>query len=410
MECALVALSAAVLAARGRKMDAQLVWRPSAAPSLTSRTRRLILVALLFLLFSRMAGHLIEAVGEPHGTTDAWMIWNLRARFLFRAGPCWNDLSRFTQYTAPYHPDYPMMLPLSVSRGWRAAGVESLAVPILIGLFFTFGSVLLLFSALSFLRNEVRGFLATAVLMGTPFFIIHGARQCADVPLAFFILATIVLFCLHDRLATRSFAPMALAGVTCGLAAWTKNEGLLFLACVILARFATVSLKRGWRAWLSEMPCFLAGLVPVLAIVISFKVLFAPPNDLRLGHDLIGLVTPSRYYYIAREFARQAFIFGRWQEFGPVPFNPVPLLVGCLFCFGISLRTTESEGTITSFLALILTLAGYFCVYLLTPHDLASHMKTSCDRLFLQLWPSFIFICFMALPSPIRQTQPLKSG
>jgi len=135
MECALVALSAAVLAARGRKMDAQLVWRPSAAPSLTSRTRRLILVALLFLLFSRMAGHLIEAVGEPHGTTDAWMIWNLRARFLFRAGPCWNDLSRFTQYTAPYHPDYPMMLPLSVSRGWRAAGVESLAVPILIGLF-----------------------------------------------------------------------------------------------------------------------------------------------------------------------------------------------------------------------------------------------------------------------------------
>jgi hypothetical protein len=80
-----------------------------------------------------------------------------------------------------------------------------------------------------------------------------------------------------------------------------------------------------------------------------------------------------------------------------------------LFCFGISLRPREAAGVATSFLALILTLAGYFCVFLLTPHDLAFQVTTACDRLFLQLWPSLLFICFMALPSPLAQAQPLKS-
>ena len=88
-----------------------------------------------------------------------------------------------------------------------------------------------------------------------------------------------------------------------------------------------------------------------------------------------------------------------------MPFNPIPLLAGCLFYLGISLPRRETEGASTSFLALMLTLAGYFFVYLLTPHDLAGHMKTSCDRLFLQLWPGFVFLCFMALPSPIQRTE-----
>jgi hypothetical protein len=405
-ECALLAVLGAILIARTRKRNRPLPWHPNAGPSPAPRTRLLILAAFLLLMFSRIAAGLIEAIGQPSGGADAWGTWNFRARFLFRGGPNWNDLA---PYGYPHQTDYPLMLPLSVARGWRAAGVETAAVPIAIGISFTFGSVLLLFSALSFLRNPVRGFLASAVLMGTPFFIIHGARQLADVPLAFFILAAAVLFCLQDRLAVRSFAPVAMAGVACGLAAWTKNEGILFLACIFVARWVTVTLTRGWRSWLSETARFLAGLLPVLAVLICFKLCFAGPNDLQLGRHLAGLATPSRYYYIAKEFARQALTFGRWQEFGPVPFNPVPLLAGYLFCFGISLRQREVAGVATSFLALILTLAGYFCVFLLTPHDLAFQVTTACDRLFLQLWPSFLFICFLALPSPIVQAQSQKS-
>ncbi len=40
-------------------------------------------------------------------------------------------------------------------------------------------------------------------------------------------------------------------------------------------------------------------------------------------------------------------------------------------------------------------LIGYFFVYVLTPLDLAYHLATSLNRLFLQLWPGVIFLFFM---------------
>jgi hypothetical protein len=49
-------------------------------------------------------------------------------------------------------------------------------------------------------------------------------------------------------------------------------------------------------------------------------------------------------------------------------------------------------------------LIGYFFVYVLTPLDLGYHLTTSLNRLFLQLWPSVIFLCFMIAGSP--ETSP----
>ena len=88
-----------------------------------------------------------------------------------------------------------------------------------------------------------------------------------------------------------------------------------------------------------------------------------------------------------------------------MPFNPVPLLLGCLLCFGIRIEKKESAGAHTALLALLLTLAGYFFAYLVTYQPLEWHLATSCDRLLLQLWPSFLFLAFFALPGP-RQLLP----
>jgi hypothetical protein len=45
-------------------------------------------------------------------------------------------------------------------------------------------------------------------------------------------------------------------------------------------------------------------------------------------------------------------------------------------------------------------LGSYFAVYLITPHDLDWHLMTSLNRLLLQLWPTIIFITFMAARTP----------
>jgi hypothetical protein len=43
---------------------------------------------------------------------------------------------------------------------------------------------------------------------------------------------------------------------------------------------------------------------------------------------------------------------------------------------------------------------GYFFVYIITPHDLTWHLKTSSGRLFLQLLPSATFLFFMTIANP----------
>ena len=56
----------------------------------------------------------------PEGGWDAWMIWDLRARFLVRA-PDFRDA--FSPQMLPWaHQDYPWLLPGAVTQLWRATG------------------------------------------------------------------------------------------------------------------------------------------------------------------------------------------------------------------------------------------------------------------------------------------------
>jgi len=55
-------------------------------------------------------------------------------------------------------------------------------------------------------------------------------------------------------------------------------------------------------------------------------------------------------------------------------------------------------GPRASRIALTLTLAGYFLIYLITPYDLYWHLRFSLNRLFLQLWPAVIFLFFLRNP------------
>jgi len=55
----------------------------------------------------------------------------------------------------------------------------------------------------------------------------------------------------------------------------------------------------------------------------------------------------------------------------------------------------REPGIAMAIITLALTLAGYFAIYLITPYDLYWHLRFSLNRLFLQLWPSAIFIFFL---------------
>jgi hypothetical protein len=348
----------------------------------------------------------LQSACWPHGDWDASAVWNLHACFLYRGGAQWSSL--FSKPLGWSHPDYPLLLPVSVMRSWVFAGGETVAGPILVAFVFMAGISLLLFSGLALLRGKLSASLATIVLAGAPVFMERAAQQYADVPLAFFYLATLVLLCLADRAAEGRHGLLVLAGLACGMAAWTKNEGLLFMACVLLARTWTLARTSGLRTCWSRMRPFLAGLLPVVLIVLFFKIRYAPPNDV-LGpagraSALEKLLTPSRYASIGEWLLKQVFTFGHWDDLRFIPISPVPLLLGALVLFGIKPEARELQGPKTAAWTLGLTLAGYLFIFLITPQSLEWQLTSAGGRLLLQLWPSALFLFFMVLRDPFSDS------
>lgn len=336
---------------------------------------------------------ILRTLNEPHGHWDAWAIWNMRARFLFRAAEnCENALSALYIWADD---DYPLLIPGSVARIWCYLGSESLAVSALVAFSFTFATVTLIISSLCLMRSISVGLLAGLVLLGTPHFVEAGAYQIADTPLSFYILSTVVLFSLKDKMKSNPELVLG-AGFMAGFAAWTKNEGILFILAVIIARMIVALQDTGIRNCIAEISIFLAGLLPILIIIATFKIKLAPANYLFSGLSVEAVIERltdiSRSYTIGISYITIFYknIVKNWIIILPIFF----ILLG-------RSRNRFNENCIRSTLTvLLIMLCGYFAIFLITPHDLVWQLNTALSRLFIQLWPTALFLCFLIIPIP----------
>ncbi|HET7470231.1 MAG TPA: hypothetical protein VFJ81_11170 [Gemmatimonadales bacterium] len=352
---------------------------------------RLLTPLFLLVLAAAAAAFATMLRQEPHGGWDAWMNWDMRARMIFLGGAGWR--TAFAPELPWSHPDYPVLLPSLVVRAWLYAGRTTLLGPALVAATFAFAIVAVLVAALGTLRAPSQGLLAGMVLLATPFFIRHATSLYADVPLAFFFLATVVCLALDDRAggATPRFA--VLAGLSAGLAMWTKNEGLLFTACV-LAGIVASGRRAGWPDTRRRLLSVGAGLLLPLLVVASFKLSLAPANDLlsTLGVErTVGRITdPTRYAAVLRAYGVQLLTFGA---------NGLPGVVWPLAVFAVALGWQPIERrrpwARTVAVALALLLAGHFMVFVSMADELARLLASSLERLILQLWPSALFLGFM---------------
>jgi 4-amino-4-deoxy-L-arabinose transferase-like glycosyltransferase len=290
-------------------------------------------------------------------------------------------------------PDYPVLMPSTVAGLWTLIGDDTVLIPALLAILFAFATVGLTVSSLAILRGRSEACLAGLILLGTPLFITHSASQYADVPLAFFVLATLVLVALCDDAGGQAGGIMVLAGVTAGLAGWTKNEGLLFVVAVMVARAVVIIPADGLRAWAREIGRFAAGLAPIAVILIHFKSTLAPPNylvALQESRDIyVKLFDFSRYRVVWAAIGEQVWTFGGWAVSLPMILAFYVLLVG------IQANRRATLSIVTSAITLSLMLLGESLIYVITPIDLKFQVDLSLGRLLLQLWPVFIFTYFL---------------
>jgi hypothetical protein len=335
----------------------------------------LLLVALVLTLVvvtSAIAG---AWDANPQGSWDAWNIWNLRARFLLAGG----QLAQRSWSPMPAtHSEYPLLLSAFVARCWAYGHSASVAVPIATSYFFLLALVALTTGGLALLRSQSLGLLVGLALLGTPTVLHEVPAQYADIPLACYLAGTLVLMLLDYPV---------LAGVFASMAAWTKDEGVLFLA-VFLAATGIFRPRQVLR--------IVAGALPVSLLVFSFKAVFVRGTTSLLGSSLPGLVPrlrdPSRYWRIMGAFGSE------FAGMGLDWYHPVlPLLA-----LAIVLRFDRDRRRDQFFCGAIYAslLLAYFCVYLITSNDLGWQLQTSLSRLLVQLWPCLLLAAFIGLRAP----------
>ena len=254
-------------------------------------------------------------INNPMGSWDGFRIWNIKAEFLFQNNPLWQNVFSLPHFMS--HNDYPMMIPAVTARLWSYTGVENYAINATIGLFFTFGLVYLLYQALTYFKSEKVAIAVTSVFMILDIFLVNGAAQCADIPLAYMYLAAIVSLFLYFR--KEKFSYIVLSLIFAALSAWTKNEGLLF--------FATPDILSGLCAWAfydnndadAVTTLFGSGCSTVVATAVrenrlkgkrTFIGLFDPSARPYVGPDELSFVIPASRFTSMYDTMRQSCLFG----------------------------------------------------------------------------------------------------
>jgi hypothetical protein len=347
----------------------------------------------LFLLLISLGSFLLKTFfQDPHGKWDAVDTWNFRARWLFRGGADW---AYAFSLRAKDGLDYPLLLTVSIFRNWQIIGRDLILVPILMAGIFTFGSILILFSSLALLRGRNQGYLAVIFLLLSTQFLNIGTYQYADVPLAFFMLSTVFLFCLKDRYPEISTPIVFLAGIAVSCAAWTKNEGQLFLALVIFVYFIARLRKNQWSGTLKEFVVFVFGLAPILGALIYFKLNFALENTHIRANPLNQLQT---YLF---DIDRYVIVGSKWMN-KFLTFNDgiIWLMAGYLLLSGLDRSDLLKNRLLSPALLLLLMMGGYFFIYIIYPGNPIDLLSASLRRIIIQLWLTWVFLFFYCVKGP----------
>jgi hypothetical protein len=330
------------------------------------------------------------------------MIWNHHAKFLYTSSSAWETLFR-PDMIWWFENNYPLLVPGVVAKGWQAVGEAAYWVPLALGILFYGLTGVLLAGTLARCKRPVYGVLALLFLLSSPTFFVIAANQAADVPIAYYYLAT---FCalLPPKNESKPYGRLILAGLFAGLAAWTKNEGLLF--CLVLMVSYLLAQGRAivhHHARLSGLALAL-GMAPGLTALITLKAGYAPVNHLFHEADTSGfwlrLIEGERLMemiqtFLAMVVSPQIFFLG---------ILPVLLLV---FRFASKPETTYHTVLFTGLLTWGLYAAGCAAVYLLSPYPLAWHMEHSQDRLIQQAWPTVLLLVMLSvqLPRDLTETE-----
>ncbi|HMV28853.1 MAG TPA: hypothetical protein PKE23_05675 [Anaerolineales bacterium] len=320
----------------------------------------------------------------PHGRPDAWINWNVVARFIYLGGSNW-QATFLRQWD---HPDYPLLVPMTNAITWVFLGNASTWGPIALHFVLSLFTVGLLFSFVNIFRGFKQSVLSVLIFTSLPFVVNQGMRQYSDFLVAYLILAAGGLTLMY--LQTKEKRIAVLVGLVIGLAGWAKNEGLMAILSVSFV-WVLLALKKEGRTGLLR---YVIGLVFPVVVIVLFKIFLAPSNDLISAQESLA----DKIFDIERYKTIFSIAIPMLWSLGNTPISIIGLIILTALLVGRS--TNRITGLWALAVIVLIQLTAYFGIFVLTPRDLAWHLNTSLDRLYLHILPLAFLLFFLWLKSP----------
>ena len=267
------------------------------------------------------------------------------------------------------------MLPGAVLQGFHLLGAASRIVPAIVALWFGVCAAGVTVAG----APEDRRWMAGLLLVTTPAFVTQAATEQADIPVAAFVAAATAILIVRKENDLRA---LAAAGAFASMAAWTKNEGLLYFA--LFAAAVMLDERR-----VKPVAAFLAGALPFLLLLILFKVAWAPRNNLMISMAMGRVFLLERWSTLALLIARRIVLLQAWG------LHLLALLVWCIVA-----RPTAVPPSNVRWLSSMpaAAIAAHLGILLMQPHDLTFMFKVTIDRLLLQIWPAILLLAAWRYP------------
>jgi len=351
-------------------------------------------IIFLLVILSQVVYSFAYALTMPLAGWDAIFIWFVKARAFFLDGSVEAAFLTDPVY-AQDHPDYPLLIPLSVAWIYTAIGAaQEEAGKIIYPLQFAALLALFHYGVRRLSGSRTAGLLFTALLALTPVVLVHAAgfpvlvdpsytgkdmTGYADLALSAYFLGAGVFIVLYAK---EGSGPLAyIASVMLAAGAWTKNEGLIFalLGFIALASAALLKEKKDLRT---------------LGLCLAPLALFILPWSVYKAHLGLGneYVESMGLFALISNLARLGQIIPYFVDF--MFFKPgVTGLAWWAYAASAVLgaRAVFKGKTLALHWLILGQLGVYVFVYIITPVDLKWHLSTSVDRLVLHLVPLGLF-------------------
>lgn len=331
----------------------------------------------------------------PHGHWDAWMTWNLRARFLASDGQ-WRDF--YTPAMAGQRQDYPMLLPITVARLWTWTGQIDTTAPRVVCTLNAVLTLNVLMASLHRLRGSLHALLAGLVLLSSGFFLTHATSQYADTlqGLALLVAVSAVLLVRADTQAPVRMWVML--GLLAGLVANVKNEGAVQLIGILLITAVTI------RPAPAHEPGTLRRRSIALSLGLALPLAWLLHTKMQAvtGNDMLSNAASRDVWQLLTDTGRHSTIASAWSRLFPQAIDRVSFVLLALaavvgLCVAPGRRARAADAMLAG-LVLLGSLSGAYMAYLLGAADLPSWLAQGSDRIAIQLWPTCVLALTLLLP------------